>query len=417
MCIHILTFLFGSGISIRLIYTIYKYSFGGNNDYSIISSMEYALSDIKIKNKIRNYFIKKKLFKLISLGIIGALFFYCCSNLHNIVGIVFSKKSDYSIELTNIICFIITNTLLGIFFLYIVYKLRLCICIFICAYIFILIVILKNCYSIKKIDLFPVLLVLITSIITLWIIYRREKKQGFIETNETVNQKKNEFKAVYYKASGVICIYISVVLLLIVVYKSYLNEKKLILGKIPLLNILYIMFIIFSVLFCIIIFNIINRYYNGINNIAFIYCKDEVTGKKKYIYKNINNQVLYMNKDYVKWNKKEFDSKIKKIEPKIKKLYTDDIERLIKIMIQINKLYVYSESIRVDTGCGKDYFDLLDKILKIKSDKLFNILNSKLDDMINSFEEMTAVELINEDMLVNVKIYQVRDEYQSYYFR
>ena len=421
LCVSILTLLFGSGIINRLGNTLYKYIFGGKNEDSIISSIEYALSDLKTKNKIRNYFIRRNFIKFISLGIIGVLLFLFLSNLHKILGIKFLKKPYYSLELTNIITFIIIITILGIFFLFIVYKLRFIIYICIFVYIFILIFILIECYSIKIIDLFQVFVVLITSIITLFITYWKEKKKGSIEINETINKKKNEFKAVYYKASGVICMYISLVLLLPVLYNLDLSKKIPVLynldlsKKNPLLNIMILFFVI-NVLFIIFLFKIIRNYYNGMNNVAFIYYKDEVTGKKKYIYKKINNNIMCINKDYMKWNKKEFYSKMKKFESKIKKLYTDDIEKLIEIMIQINKLSDYSESIRVDAGCGKDYFDLLDKILKIKSDKLFNILNNKLDEMINNFEEMTVVELINEDMLVNVKIYQVRDEYQSYYF-
>ncbi len=398
--ISVLTFFLGSGISIRLGCTIYKYFFGGGDDDSVIGITEYGLSDCKNQIKIKKKLVRKHSWCFICFGILISTSFYYIAKL---LGIFLTNKWLY---LNAVFVYITISSVLGFCLLWIVYKKK--VLIWLIMYGFIFLCMIWIYYIVTKFNIFIMLfLVFLVILIGLYFGYDSTKKNIFIE----IQKKKNEGRAAYYKAVGYTGMYVSLALLLLVVYEWLLLNSR-IKGIIIVISLI----IILSIFFCVIIFKIFTTYYDGILNVSFIYYRDRKNGKKIYIYTKANNQFLCGYKDYKKWNKKEFDSKMKKFESEIKKLYTDDKEKLIEIMIQINKLSVYSESIRVDAGCGKDYFDLLDKMQKIKTDKLFNILNNKLDEMINSFEEMTAVELINEDMLVNVKIYQVHDEYQSYYF-
>lgn len=339
-------------------------------------------------------------------------------------------------------------------------------------------------------------LILLISYIKILPLIESSKRMSIKKVSNEKYQKNNSSRITFLIKVGAVCLYIGFALVLWVSYfsitvgdkdnnentakessfdKAKLNTENIhdtrdktdtnksnLSKEEAYKNVVVIIFLISTIVFFIIILSINIRYYKNMHDISFIYFKHK--GKKIYIYKKINDKFLCGNKDYMKWDRAEFDDRLKNIEDKIKKKYGTDT-----LKIYMDKLFLFSGYIRVDLGKGKEFFDKLDKYIEnnnnvnvivndITSDKIDDLLEkienivykvnnnkyknsrqikndlsrlkkktkamnnkhndveSLLKDMINSFEKMTTVVLVDENKIANVKIYQVMDDYQNYYF-
>lgn len=174
----------------------------------------------------------------------------------------------------------------------------------------------------------------------------------------------------------------------------------------------------------IILYGIENRFYSKMMNTAFLYY--EQGSDKRYIYRKIDNQFLCGNKDYLQCDRKAFDDKIKEIQDTIENQNKKEEEELDKEKKKldkcIDKLKPYSGYIKIDEGIGKACFNVLtDCVGELEEyegelDKFETKITKTVDEIIQVFKEMTAVELLPEDELTNYKIYPIIDEERNRFF-